>query len=85
MATVIHSDNPCFERQGGLFGISSKKVSTILGIPGNGVWPFQVDGIACTVWDYRGSSRYGEYYTNGPHEVMRGLFGEHYVPPLGGA
>ncbi len=81
---ISASNSPCFERQGGLFGISSKKVSAILGIPGDGVWAFQVDGVVCTVWDHRGSSRYGEYYTNGSHEAMRGLFGEHYVPPLGG-
>lgn len=35
--------------------------------------------VQIAIWDYRGSHLWNEFSTYGPHEVLRAIFGDHYV------
>lgn len=41
-------------------------------------WGFTVDGVACAIWDYKGSELQGRYSTFGPDGVFKKLFGANY-------
>ena len=75
-------------RTGTLDDINAKTISEILGFEPNvqddpdkvvNSWGFEVDGVFCGIWDYKGSHKYGSFSTFGPNEVFEKLFPAHYV------
>jgi hypothetical protein len=74
-------------RQGIIVDISVKEIDAVLGFKhryltpdeGDGKvkhdWRFHVDGVACAIWDYKGSERYGQFSYFGPAQTFKDLFG----------
>jgi len=75
-------------RTGTLYDINVATISEILGFAPNvdddpykvvNSWAFEVDGIPCAIWDYKGSHHHGQFSTFGPQDIFDELFGSHYV------
>jgi hypothetical protein len=70
-------------RTGSLTGLNVADVTRILGFAPNceddpdkveNSWGFEVDGVLCGVWDYKGSM----FSTFGPADTLRKVFGANY-------
>ena len=75
-------------RTGNLMDINVSTITSILGFEPNidddpdkveNSWGFEVDGVKCAVWDWKGSHEYGQFSTFGPNEVFEKLFGTNYL------
>ena len=65
--------------------LSKEDIDRILGFEGNQeesgdgkstvVWDFRVDGVDCSIWDYKGS----RWSTFGPSSIFQELFGDQYT------
>ncbi|SHH47245.1 hypothetical protein [Bradyrhizobium erythrophlei] len=75
-------------RTGALVGLCDWDITAKLGFSPNieddpdkvvNSWGFDVDGKPCAIWDYKGSHKRGIFSTFGPRDVLRRLFGDHYV------
>jgi hypothetical protein len=75
-------------RTGTLQNTSVMEIQTILGFEANveddpdkveHSWGFEVDGVRCGIWDYKGSQNWGSFSTFGPEEIFKKLFGNNYV------
>lgn len=42
-------------------------------------WVFTYKGFQYSIWDYKGSHKYGQYSTYGPSDGLQELFGANYV------
>lgn len=79
---------PGAHRTGTLYDINVKTISNILGFEPNvqddpdkvvNSWGFEVDGVHCAIWDYKGSHNFGSFSTFGPNEIFEKIFPAHYV------
>jgi len=70
-------------RTGDLSGFTKKEITKILGFEPNiqddpykvtASWGFTVDGVACGIWDYKGSAVYKEWSTYDPANVLDKIF-----------
>jgi hypothetical protein len=43
-------------------------------------WEFTVDGVPCSIWDWKGSYRARQWSAYGPDAVLRSIFGANYAP-----
>lgn len=84
-------------RQGTLTGLTAARVASRLtldfavpncGPSGDGkvvnCWKFEVSGVKCSIWDYKGSHRLPVpvFSTFGPHAIFQKLFGDAYTPGI---
>jgi hypothetical protein len=77
-------------RTGIITGMSKNVIDSVLLIKGKKVksgdgkvtieWRFDVDGVACAIWDYKGSAKYDQYSAYMPAIIGRALFGAAYNP-----
>ena len=81
---ILPNDEPGGSRHGSLTGVSFKDVEKVLGFKANcdddpskvtHSWGFTADGVACGIWDYKGSRVLS---TDGPDKVFVKLFGKKY-------
>lgn len=77
-------------KTGTISGLTKKQIQKILGFKPNlqgdadkikYEWGFYVDSSNCnfSIWDYKGSHKYNQFSTYGPHEIFLELFGANYV------
>lgn len=75
-------------RSGSVNGLSSAEITKLLGVrPMNPnadgkvtkEWTFTLDGVECSMWDYKSSGSWKEFSTNGPDGLFRLVFGAAYV------
>ena len=75
-------------RTGTLEDINVATINEILGFEPNVAddphkvvhsWGFEVDGVHCAIWDYKGSHFFGSFSVYGPAEIFQKLFPAHYV------
>lgn len=75
-------------RTGSLKDLKVKDVVKVLGFKANCdddeskvkySFGFEVDGVHCAIWDYKGSAKYGDWSTFGPKEIFVKLFGAEHV------
>lgn len=81
----FNKTGPC--RTGGLKNVNINKIISVLGFGPNVAddpdkvkysWGFTVDEVQCGIWDYKGSSDYGEFSTYGPKTIFQSLFGDEF-------
>lgn len=75
-------------KQGELRPIDRAEIAKVLGFDCNSVgdeykvtmqWEFKVDGVECSIWDYKGSAQYAQQFsTFGPDKIFKALFGDKY-------
>ena len=77
---MVDKVGPC--RTGTLYNVNYKHIVDVLGEPNaqddpdkvRWSWGFEVDGVYCGIWDYKGSGDYMQWSTFGPDDVIAGLF-----------
>jgi hypothetical protein len=83
MLKIEAYDRPGESRTGGLQNVSADEIEAVLGFKPNvkddpykvvHSWGFKVNGVACGIWDYKGSHHYNTWSTFGPREVFEQLF-----------
>lgn len=66
-------------------GLTLEQIEEKLGFPANceddpdkvrWSWGFEVDGVYCAVWDYKGSADYEVWSAYGPKETLIKVFGD---------
>jgi hypothetical protein len=77
-------------RTGIITGMSKNVIDSVVGFKGKKVksgdskvtieWRFDVDGIPCAIWDYKGSAKYEQYSAYMPATIGQALFGAAYNP-----
>jgi len=86
--TIIPNSDIAGHRTGTLYDINVETINRILGFEPNVVddpdkvvnsWGFEVHGIPCAIWDYKGSHLHGQFSTFGPHRIFDKLFGSNYA------
>ncbi len=72
-------------RTGIITGMSKDGIDSVVGFKGNKIksgdgkvtieWRFDVDGIPCAIWDYKGSAKDNQYSVYMPATIGSTLFG----------
>ena len=69
---------------GDLQNLKKTEIDKILGFKPNGAfddsksrwcWDFKANGKECSIYDWKGSSRYGQWSFRGPADIFQQIFG----------
>lgn len=75
-------------KQGTLINLKKSDIDRILGFTNNDdgdgykvkyTWDFSADGVECSIWDWKGSDRLGQWSFYGPREVFCKIFGNEHI------
>jgi len=76
-------------KQGTLVGLKKADIDRVLGFKHNNngdggykvkyTWDFSANGAECSIWDWKGGDKFGEWSFYGPREVFCTLFGDEHV------